>query len=382
MRFGQFCLSSPEARTPLTGDYLEVTALGLMRVLHNKDMIKVSASRWSMMTSTENDWAVQFQQGLAAYESGNLEAAERALVNSLQNMEASISADAAIVAELYHLVANVYRDRDDFSSADYFYQRAIADTERAAGETSTSLMRVLRDYTMHLCLQGKFCQAARNELQAFAIANTKIKRHKFEMHFSVSRLCALYFVSHDYARAEVYYRRYLAQIQTSENHSNPYLASVLNDFGLILYRIGKYQESEMAYRSALEIMEAGSSNDTAKSRVMNALGLSLCAQHREDDAKVFCSRARSLRSSDDMTIIDGLHDLADSYCDKQNMAEARVLCEAASAVEEDNCFVSVQQLAESLTHYANILRSLNFCEKIDKIEARIARLQAPRAESA
>jgi tetratricopeptide (TPR) repeat protein len=103
--------------------------------------------------------------------------------------------------------------------------------------------------------------------------------------------------------------------------------SLLQLLAIVKFRQGKYQESEDYYRQILE-------NDDVDAVVLNSMGLSLCAQGRRDQAKVFCHMAEQLRAS---TLKDSeitLNDLADVYCECGNYQLATEICETALDVAE------------------------------------------------
>jgi Flp pilus assembly protein TadD len=112
-----------------------------------------------------------------------------------------------------------------------------------------------------------------------------------------------------------------------KRRGQPVPPSLLQLLGIVAFRQGKYEESETYYRQIVE-------NGSADPVVLNSMGLSLCAQGKRDQAKVFCHMAEQLRDSiaDDGQIT--LNDLADVYCACGTYQEAEKLCELALSVAE------------------------------------------------
>lgn len=313
-----------------------------------------------------------------AYELGDLQKAEYTLCQSLNDLESLHATNTSVSAEIFHILANVYRDLDKFSAADANYALSLEVTEKATGP-SDNLMRVYRDFATSLCLQGRFNEAASIELHALVIARQRVKRHTYEVHFSVSRLCAFYLLSHDYSHAEMYYRRYVSQRKQTGVGCDLKFARVLADFALILYRQEKFAEAELTYKQALAVMEQSGVDEKDKMHLLNALGLSICAQHRHTEAQPWCARAAAARDLEEMTVTDGIHEVADTYCAKREFFQAQVLCEAALSAQEAGSYNSHPMLADALQRYMELVSSLNFFEKTEKIQARIERLRAQSA---
>jgi tetratricopeptide (TPR) repeat protein len=342
--------------------------------------------RRSAMSNAVNDrskaplWSTYVANALQAYECGDYSEAEQHIKDSLSRIQSGIIMERAVAAELNYLLANVHRDRDNFPEADAKYETAVEMAKTVAGGTSTELIRILRDQALSLCMQGKFEQAAQLEEKALALAKTKVKRHLFEVSFSLVRLCALYNLARRYDRAEYFYTTYLSQLEETLGKTHNALIPVLCDLGRISYRLQKYRQSEKCYQRALDLIKASGTSYDQLPELLNALGQSLCAQTRQSEAQLLCAKASAMRdaSSHTETAEDTIQNLADTYCAHNRFVEAAELCEEASLARETGSSASTDQLVNLLQMYVSYLKRLNSCENTDRIEQRITRLSAPK----
>lgn len=293
--------------------------------------------------------------------------AQRRLEDELQETDEVILQRQELRSRLLHDLANGYRDKDQFEEADKLYKKALA-TREELGVKDGRAMRALRDYATSLILQGRLSEAFESEKQALAIAKSYAEIHSFEVNRSYSRLAAIAFADSDYVRAERYYRLCLAARERTLDANDPHLRPLLVDVGSICYHRKKFSEAEQYFRRALAL--PGEEADAEQIALRNNIGLSMCAQGKQSGARKLCQRSAELRMSLDSTDDSTFNDLSDVYCERDQFAEARPLCETALAAREHHG----SDLVGQLKTFVRCISRLSCCESTDVFEARIKRL--------
>jgi tetratricopeptide (TPR) repeat protein len=321
------------------------------------------------MSTHDSLWASYVSQSLLAYERGEYEQAQASLEKNLATLNADLNHSDSVKADLLHVLANVYRERDEYEKAEVLYRQAIALKELTQSH-SNGLARLYRDWASALIMQNDFREALSAEGSALSIVEANAGVHRFEVQRSLCRLAAIAHTERNYTKAYEYYARLADERKNSSSDDS--IRALYADFGSICYHLKKYDEAERYWSLALSV---GSKDDDESNALRNDLGLALCAQQKHEQAQPHCRLSAERRHYDKTGAIpDRINDIADVYCEKGEFAQARPLCEAASELRREEQTAFTDPLAIKLQTYCRYVRRLFCCEKNDVIERRIKRL--------
>jgi tetratricopeptide (TPR) repeat protein len=330
------------------------------------------------MTMEETDLILnEIAAAIQACKRGEDLAAEKRLQQRLDEIERQVKVKHGASVDLMHALANICRDQYRFAEADRLYERAVE--LRCAVDPNykiPGILRLLRDYSTSLCMQGKFAESFEIEQGAMDIAESKSNQSQFEINMCLTRCCALAWVNRNYEAAERYYLRCLENRQPLVDTEEIVLLPLLEDLAFSCHQLGKYADAAQHYRRALSILSKTHGSDAQFASLQNGLGLALCAQGLHSEGQNVCAQASAGRSAlplEDPAQV--LNDLADVYCVNDRFDEAKPLCQAAYMSRHPLGTSSDAPLWQKLTAYVETIRRLNFCERTDKLERRIARLK-------
>jgi hypothetical protein len=316
--------------------------------------------------------------GLQAYERGDYRRAENDLSRGLEKLERRGAWSGTKLKEALHALANIFRNGDKFVEANSLYLRAIA-AENQINSNSLPLLRLLSDYSVNLVMQSRFSEAYLIEKRRLRIADESTSTESDELLSCIATLCALSRIRFDYKSAEQYYLRLLHHLEETTDDNEDMQLSVLIDIATIWFRQHKYPQSEAMYRSALQFLNtSGKQNLTEKANLFNSIGLSLCAQGRQHDAKQLCNKAAAIRLNFPEITDSPINDLADHFCSQECYGVAQNLCEDASYAREIENSVATTSLGSALEMYVTNLRRLNCTAHIEILQGRIQRLEEER----
>lgn len=324
------------------------------------------------MSANDPNLSAYLSKGLRAYERGEYDQAERDVKENLVAVENLLHAQEVIKADLFHVLANVYRERDQFDEAEPLYSKAIAIKEAEEDSSSKGLLRLFRDRALCSMFQGRFSEAFVHERAALSSAQANASKHKFEVLTSLSRLAAIAYTGADYEQSKRYYVRILEEREKQTDRKEPRLRPLFADLGMICYHLGQYAEAEEHFRRALSLAP----EDEECGSLRNNLGLALCAERKHSEAQPVCQHSAEARARNiEDTTSELLNNIADEYCTKGRFVDSQPLCESAAALREEAGEDGKPDLARKLQMYCRLLRRVNCCEKTDGIERRIQRLK-------
>lgn len=319
------------------------------------------------MSSDIDTWRACFEAGKRSYEKGSYAEAESVIKHSLARAESCLEKDEAVIATMLGVLGNIKRECGEFPEAKRSYLNAIslfARFKQVEGECE-----VWKDLSLSYCLEGDFRAAVDAETNFLDLSDRVFGVDSPQSHESIARLAAMCMVLQDFKSALVYLEQYrLGKMIQLGSDSEAY-ARILIAVARTYYELEMYAEAEARYREALRIMEMRP-KCAAASGIRNELGLSMCAQNRQEEARVICTKAACHRTdSGNLTQWGMLNDLADVYCAQGRFDDARPLCESAFAMRRGS---ATDTPGERLALFSKVMDLLSGNQPLTRINRQIA----------
>jgi tetratricopeptide (TPR) repeat protein len=312
-------------------------------------------------------WSAYVASGKKAYERGELDEAEQELVENLEQLEHIVHDRQVVISEVLFQLANVCRDKEKFGSAERHYERALRVRKEESGELGT--LPILEQLSLCFNVQCEYEKAYQTEKCIFKLEALHGVQDARDGH-CLLRIGILCLLRNQTDEAADNFRRYVRSMEKTQPATDATLLTARELLAQCLYQAGDSAESEKQYRQLLQAKQSGpGSDDDQTRRVLNGLGLALCAQGKHTDGQPLCQRALQIgeKTGGDC----GLNELADVFCEQGQFAEARPLCEAA---HDAACGSYKQSPVQALERHATMLESVGMTAHAEKLRKRAASL--------
>lgn len=266
---------------------------------------------------------------------GNYVYAEQILLQSYVNLQNDLRHNSELRGQVFHLLANNYRDRGKLKVARDFYEKALQVFDSQNANVPVSLFEDM--YYMAL-REGDFETALQLQKDLYIILQ-KADWHPHELSLkTLLRLSAISWQQLNYRSAQVYLKKYLELSQATTKIGSREFVSMNYILGLLSLKAGESKDAEDIYRTAISMSKnAGIITDVEEAEMLNQLGMALCGAGKHVEAQAACKRAGEIRDkligySED--IGNQFRCIASCYCSKDNFEQASVFCLEALEVFE------------------------------------------------
>ncbi len=195
------------------------------------------------------------QAGIAAYEGGDYQSAQKFLEQALSIREDVLDSDNVEIATSLDNLAALYRTQGKFDEVEPLHRRALAIMEKALGPEHPRVAITLQHLAGLYKTQGKYDEAEPLYRRALEIEEKALGSEHPRVAITHDNLAVLYSAQGRYDEAEPLYRRALVIEEKTLGTDHPDVAITLNNLASLYLAQGKYDEAEPLYRRALAIME-------------------------------------------------------------------------------------------------------------------------------
>ena len=170
---------------------------------------------------------------------------------------------------------------------------------------------------------------------------------------------------------------------------HPNVAQSLNDLGFFYQALHRYPEAEAAHRRALAIREQSGKfpskelKDAALVQSLHNLGMSCQAQGRFADAEPLYKRSIGITSQliqhPHPQIAAELDALAVGYAERGDATRAEALFQEALRMRAELLGADDPRVAETMEHYAALLRKAGRIEEAGRLETQAAQIRSQQS---
>ncbi|WP_438035765.1 tetratricopeptide repeat protein [Sorangium sp. So ce204] len=279
--------------------------------------------------------------------------AERALTI----LEKALGRDHPDVATVLNNLAELYRAKGDYATAEPLYQRALTIREKALGREHPDVANSLNNLAELYRAKGDYATAEPLYQRALTIREKALGREHPDVAASLHNLAALYMAKGDYGSAEPLYQRAVTIREKALGREHPDVATSLNNLADLHRTKGDYATAEPLHQRALTILEKALGRehpDVAQS--LNNLAVLYMTKGDYASAEPLCQRALTIREKalgrEHPAVAQSLNNLAGLYMTKGDYATAEPLYHRAITILEKTLGREHPDVAQLLNNLA------------------------------
>jgi len=241
-------------------------------------------------------WQDYANTGLAAYQDGRYDEAEKSLLAALGQAEASGPQSSHLPVSLGDL-ALLYTAEGKYGKAEKVYLRVIKVSVKAWGKEHPFIAMFNSRLGDLYSLQGQRSQAETSYRVALAVLEKTRPPAPSRIALLLAKLGDLRREEGFTGDAEKLYRRAIATMQQAGGQEAPEVASTLQRLAHLLLEQRKYAEAEHFYQQTLAILDSSRGGDDPDlCPLLEQYATLLRRTHREAQAVAFESRTKEIRT--------------------------------------------------------------------------------------